>query len=185
MCMRSFADRFRCGRLLLLLPLLLLGACMDSAAPFLDDLPREVRTVRAAAGYAANGSWSSVVRDGRITAIREVAGQFGHVRLRVYAYDSTGRVRDYSERLFATSDSLPLRASDVSDTIPLAVDAVPQEPWGRDTRRVSVHFRADVAMLMAGRERTQAVTLPQRELKSIVVRAARLYDLATKQGQVK
>jgi len=167
------------------MPVFLLTACMDSTAPFLMDLPREVRTVREAAGFSSNGSWSSVVQDGRITAIREVAGQFGHVRLRMYAYDSTGRLRDYSERMFATGDSLPLRASDVSDSLPLAVDAVAQEPWGRDIRRVSVHFRADVAMLMAGRERTQPVTLPQRELKSIVVRAARLYDLATKQGQIR
>jgi hypothetical protein len=158
---------------------------MDSTAPFLMDLPREVRQVQTAVGFGTNGSWQSIVQDGRITAIREVAGQFGHVRLRVYAYDSTGRVRDYSERLFATGDSLPLRASDVSDSVPLAVDAVAQEPWERDIQRVAVYFRADVAMLTAGRMRTQPVALSQRELKSIVVRAARLYDLATKQGQIK
>ncbi len=160
-------------------------ACMDSTAPFLMDLPREVRAVRAAAGYASNGSWQSVVQGGRITAIREVVGQFGHVRLRVYAYDSTGRVRDYSERLFATGDTIPLRASDLADSVPVAVEAVPIEPWGRDMHRMAVHFRADVAMLAAGRSRFQPLTLPRRELKRIVLRGARLYDVATKQGQVR
>lgn len=160
-------------------------ACMDSTAPFLMDLPREVRAVRAAAGYASNGSWQSVVRDGRITAIREVVGQFGHVRLRVYAYDSTGRMRDYSERLFATGDSLPLRASDVADSVPMAVDAVPLDPWGRDVQRLAVHFRADVAMLAAGRLRSRPITLSRREIKRIVLRGARLYDVATKQGQIR
>ena len=105
--------------------------------------------------------------------------------MRVYAYDSTGRVRDYSERLFATGDSLPLRASDLTDTVPLAVDVVGHEPWGRDIQRTAVHFRADVAMLAAGRSRFQPVTISRRELKSIVLRSARLYDVATKQGQIR
>lgn len=165
--------------------MLLVAACMDSTAPFLMDLPREVRRVQSAVGYGSNGSWQSVVQDGRITAVREVVGQFGHVRLRVYAYDSTGRVRDYSERLFATGDSLPPRASDLADSVPLAVDEVGHEPWGRDIQRTAVHFRADVAMLAAGRSRDQPITLSHRELKRIVLHGARLYDVATKQGQVR
>lgn len=182
MCTRSLADGIRYARLL---PLLFVAACMDSTAPFLMDLPREVRSVQTAVGYGANGSWQSVVQNGRITAIREVVGQFGHVRLRVYAYDSTGRVRDYSERLFATGDSLPLRASDLPDSVPLAADAVGHEPWGRDIQRIAVHFRADVAMLAAGRSRFQPVTFSRRELKRIVLHGARLYDVATKQGQIR
>lgn len=156
----------------------LLTACGDTSAPALTPEPRYTRAVRSADGNNIGGSWASVVKDHRITTIREVVGRVEHVRVRVYSYDSTGRLRDYSERAFAEPDHRVVVASGIADSVPMPVDSVMNVHPRRDYQRAVVMFRADMAVLMAGRKYSR------RELVGILDRAARLYDLAIRGGSV-
>ncbi|MBL0937417.1 MAG: hypothetical protein IBJ03_00900 [Gemmatimonadaceae bacterium] len=159
-------------------------ACGESSAPSLTPEPRFTRAVRSADGHNTESSWASVVHNHRITSIREVQGRLGHVRVRVYQYDSTGRLRDFSERAFTAPRNQPVVARELTDSLPLPIDSVEFVNRQRDYLRTAVLFRADMAVLAAGRSGNAPVTYSRRELLKILDRAGRLYDAAIRGGSV-
>ncbi|MFN9087449.1 MAG: hypothetical protein ACK5W7_07975 [Gemmatimonadaceae bacterium] len=173
-------------------------ACTDGAPPLaLQRPPRDVfrgaitttatrpATVAADSVHFAtrvvgaddDGQWEATLRSGRVELIRELQGAPGYRRVRVYAFDSLGALRGYSERGFRTSDTGPLDITRIPDRGVLAVDSVALFA-PEDQVRTSAIFLADLPVLYARAGAGGPLAVARIEFRNLVARAHQLYTVA-------
>lgn len=202
--MRCSADWARSRRAILVCTVALLGsACTDSAAP-LDLRAPPPATYRNAittsakaprvmpllpdttAGAAAGivgwdflGSWMAFPSAGRVEVIRELTGNPGFWRVRVFVFDTSGALRSYGDRVFKQSKPIPLHVAMVPDRDVLPMDSI-AHLGPEDLTRTAVIFRADVPVWYSRHAKRGPQPVARIEFRNLVERAHTLYAAATR-----
>lgn len=157
-----------------------------TTAPAPRPSPAPPPAIASLYGVDRSASWVVMLRRGRVHTIREVQGARGQWRVNLYAFDTLGTLRAYSDRGFATSDTSVRDARTLEDLEVLDVSAVSSpDRTPEDLYRTAVVFEAGLPILYARRGREGPHGIQRVEFKNLVARAHALYAYAqTRQGTV-